>query len=62
MWLQLAKGDSIKILISDIKTIESNLVEQLRFVDCKKASGSGPVNTVLAMHAWAPESGSPAQK
>lgn len=62
MWLQLAKGDSIKILISDIKTIEINLVEQLRFVECKKAVGSGPVNTVLAMHAWAPVSGSPAQR
>lgn len=60
MWLQLAKGDSIKILISDIKTIEINLVEQLRFVECKKAVG--PVNTVLAMHAWAPVSGSPAQR
>lgn len=62
MWFQLAKGDSIKILISDIKTIKSNLAEQLGFVDCKRAEGSGPVNTVLAMHAWAPESGFPAQR
>lgn len=53
MCLQLAKGDSIKTLISDIKTIESNLAEQLRFVDCKKAVGSDPVNTVLAMHIGA---------
>lgn len=53
MWLLLAKGDSIKTLISDIKTIESRIC----WKQGQKAVGNGPVSTALAEQAGAPESG-----